>query len=160
MQRLWSVRRIEAALSAIVLGAYAYFYQAGGWNQTLHFDLTRAIVEQGTSIIGRYAYNTGDLSCREPFGRCQQPHPEVGVHCYSDKAPGALWLAMLPYVMAYTAFGSERRSLGFLSLQLPRGWCGLRLDALTGPLIAGTRGSTSTYGWSRATRLPISELVC
>src|SRR5262245_18218138 len=59
--------RPETALFALVLGTYSYYYQAGGWNQNSRFDLTRAIVEQRTSILDSYAYNTGDLSCRGPL---------------------------------------------------------------------------------------------
>jgi hypothetical protein len=64
-----------AALFALVFVGYAYFYQAGGWNQNSRFDLTRAIVERGTLIIDRYEKNTGDESRRDG-------------HYYTDKAPG------------------------------------------------------------------------
>ena len=47
-ERLW---RPATPLFALVLGAYAYFYQAGGWNQNARFDLVRALVEQGTLTI-------------------------------------------------------------------------------------------------------------
>ena len=33
------------AVGVMMLLAYSYFYQAGGWNQNSRFDLTRAIVE-------------------------------------------------------------------------------------------------------------------
>ena len=35
-------------LVAVLLVSYAYFYQAGGWNQNSRFALVRAIVERGT----------------------------------------------------------------------------------------------------------------
>jgi hypothetical protein len=58
---------------------FAWFYQAGGWNQNSRFDLVRAIVERGTLRIDEYHQNTGDKA------RWQG-------HYYSDKAPGlALW---------------------------------------------------------------------
>ena len=50
---------MKVALFALVLGAYAYFYQGGGWNQNSRFDLTRPIVEQHTSQIDAYVKNAG-----------------------------------------------------------------------------------------------------
>jgi hypothetical protein len=78
--------RPEAALFALVLGAYAYFYQAGGWNQNSRFDLVRAIVEDGSIRIDKYRRNTGDLSKREG-------------HYYCDKAPGVSFLAVPGYAL-------------------------------------------------------------
>jgi len=74
-------------LFALILGVYAYFYQAGGWNQNVRMDLTRAIVEQGTLNIDAYHRNTGDKS-------------SFGDHYYCDKAPGVSFVA----VPAYAAF--------------------------------------------------------
>jgi hypothetical protein len=110
------LRRPEAALFALVLGVYCYFYQAGGWNQNSRFDLTRAIVEQGTSILDSYAYNTDDLSCRGRLGRCEQARTELGEHYYCDKAPGASWLAIPAYAVAYALFGTNRPSQRYLAL--------------------------------------------
>lgn len=81
-------RRPETALFALVFGAYAYFYQAGGWNQNSRFDLTRAIVEHGTIAIDALHENTGDKAERDG-------------HWYSDKAPGLSWLLVPPYAIAY-----------------------------------------------------------
>jgi len=39
---------------------YAFFYPGGGWNQSVRFDLVRAIVEQHTLRIDDYHSNTGD----------------------------------------------------------------------------------------------------
>jgi hypothetical protein len=114
MRRWW--RRPEVPLFMLVLGAYAYFYQAGGWNPNSRFDLTRALVEHRTSMIDRYAHNTGDLSCRGPSGRCQQARAEAGEHYYSDKAPGASWLAVPAYALAYAVFGTDRPTLRYLAL--------------------------------------------
>jgi len=36
--------RSEAALFVLALGAYAYFFQGGGWNANVRFDLVRALV--------------------------------------------------------------------------------------------------------------------
>lgn len=59
---LAALRRPEAALAALVLGACAFFYQAGGWNQNSRFAMVRALVEDGTNRIDRFAGTTGDLS--------------------------------------------------------------------------------------------------
>jgi hypothetical protein len=75
-------------LGAALFVAYAYFYQAGGWNQNTRFALVRAIVEQGTLRIddtvhyqGRLV--TGDLA-------------RYDGHVYSDKAPGLALVAVPP----------------------------------------------------------------
>lgn len=60
--------------------AYAYFYEAGGWNQNTRFDLVRALVEHRSIQIDEYAENSGD---KAPFGG----------HVYADKAPGASFVA-------------------------------------------------------------------
>jgi hypothetical protein len=80
--------RPEIPLFALVFGVYAYFYQAGGWNQNSRFDLTRAIVEQGTVAIDAFHENTGDKARR-------------GAHWYSDKAPGLSWLAVPAYAVVH-----------------------------------------------------------
>jgi len=64
-----------------VFVSYAYFYQAGGWNQNARFDLARAIAEHGTIRIDAYHQNTGDKSFFEG-------------HFYSNKAPGQSLLAV------------------------------------------------------------------
>lgn len=56
--------------------AYAYFYEAGGWNQNTRFDLVRALVEERGIRIDDYQDNTGDRAIFES-------------HYYADKAPGA-----------------------------------------------------------------------
>jgi hypothetical protein len=78
----------------MVLGAYAFFYQAGGWNQNSRFDLTRAIVERGTSQIDAYHRNTGDKARR-------------GEHFYCDKAPGVSWIAVPPVAAANLLRGAQ-----------------------------------------------------
>jgi hypothetical protein len=81
-------RRPEIPLFALVFGVYAYFYQAGGWNQNSRFDLTRAIVEQGTIAIDAFQENTGDKAQR-------------GEHWFTDKAPGLSWLAVPAYAAVH-----------------------------------------------------------
>jgi len=92
----------EVAVFALVFGAYAYFYQAGGWNQNVRFDLTRAIVEDHTFTIDRFADNTRDLA-------------EKDGHAYCDKAPGLSLMGALPYAVVYSALGSSHPSLAYLT---------------------------------------------
>jgi hypothetical protein len=79
-------RKPKVILFFLSLLTYAYFYQAGGWNQNTRFDLVRSIVEEGTHKIDSYAYNTGDTS--EHHG-----------HIFSDKAPGISWIGTVPYAV-------------------------------------------------------------
>src|SRR6202035_467233 len=74
--------------SAVVLGialfiSYAYFYQAGGWNQNSRFALVRAIIERHTLQIDAYSLHTGDRALWQG-------------HYYTDKAPGASLMAVAP----------------------------------------------------------------
>lgn len=76
------MKAASTTLSALaVFVSYAYFYQAGGWNQNARFDLSRAIAERGTIRIDAYHQNTGDKSLS-------------GGHFYSNKAPGQSLLAV------------------------------------------------------------------
>jgi len=79
-------RARAAILGGALLVSYAWFYQAGGWNQNTRFDLVRAVVEQGTLRIDDYRSNTGDLA-------------RAGGHWYTDKAPGQSFAAV-PVVLA------------------------------------------------------------
>ncbi len=63
--------------------SYAYFYQAGGWNQNSRFALVRAMTERNTLQIDAYHDSTGDRAVWRG-------------HYYSDKAPGASLLAVIP----------------------------------------------------------------
>ena len=94
--RGWAGRlasRPTAALFALLLGTYAYFYQAGGWNQNSRFDLVRATVEDGSFRIDRFEQNTGDDSVK-------------GGHHYCDKAPGSSWLGTPSYAAMYWLSGA------------------------------------------------------
>lgn len=84
--------RPSVALFALLFGVYAYFYQAGGWNQNSRFDLVRAVVEDQSLRIDRFEKNTGDDSIKEG-------------HWYCDKAPGASFLCIPPYAIVYVAAG-------------------------------------------------------
>jgi hypothetical protein len=67
--------------------SYAYFYQAGGWNQNSRFALDRAILERHTLQIDAYRLHTGDIAVWQG-------------HYYSDKAPGSSLLALAPVALA------------------------------------------------------------
>jgi hypothetical protein len=86
MQRL-SDRQSMVILGVALFISYAYFYQAGGWNQNSRFALVRAIIERHTLQIDAYQLHTGDRALWEG-------------HYYSDKAPGASLLALAPVAVA------------------------------------------------------------
>src|SRR5437868_2084697 len=80
-------RRLSWTLGLVLLVSYAYFYQAGGWNQNSRFALVRAITEHHTLKIDAYYQQTGDRAL-------------FNGHYYSDKAPGASLLAVIPAELA------------------------------------------------------------
>jgi len=79
--KIAAIASTPVLVAATVLLSFAYFYQAGGWNQNSRYDLTRAIVERGTVRIDAYHPNTGDKA-------------RLDDHFYSDKAPGQSLLAV------------------------------------------------------------------
>jgi hypothetical protein len=82
-----SDRRFATVLGVVLFFSYAYFYQAGGWNQNARFGLVRAILERRTLAIDAYQQYTGDKALWQG-------------HYYSDKAPGASLLALGPVAIA------------------------------------------------------------
>ncbi len=88
--------RAEAALlGLLLLSTYAYFLPAPAWNESSRFDLTRSLVERGRLDIDPYHLDTEDKAFRDG-------------HYYSDKAPGAAFLA----VPAYAAYHGWLRLTG------------------------------------------------
>ena len=84
--------QLSPSRTAVVLGAalfisYAYFYQAGGWNQNSRFALVRGILEQHTLRIDDYQLHTGDKAIWEG-------------HYYSDKPPGTSLMVLPPVAIA------------------------------------------------------------
>lgn len=75
-------------LAVLAFCTYAYFIGPPAWNQNSRLALTRALVEQRTTIIDDYHISTGDKSLRDG-------------HFYSDKAPGASLLALPGYALFY-----------------------------------------------------------
>jgi hypothetical protein len=86
-KRLLSDRQTALVLGLALFASYAYFYQAGGWNQNSRFALVRAILEEHTLRIDDYSAHTGDKALWQG-------------HYYSDKAPGASLLAVVPVAAA------------------------------------------------------------
>src|SRR5919197_5854249 len=80
-------RRSAWVLAAALFISYAYFYQAGGWSQNSRFAMVRALLERHTLQIDAYRLHTGDLAIWKG-------------HYYTDKAPGASLLALLPVAAA------------------------------------------------------------
>lgn len=116
-----SLRRPRAAI-VLPLGLallFAFIYTPPrwqDWNQNSRFNLTRAIVDDGTVRIDRYAGNTGDYA-------------EIDGHIYTDKAPGLSLMAVPVYAVtsALEPYGlgqlSERigQSGGFADSLNPEG---------------------------------------
>lgn len=141
---------------ALILGAgllcsFAWFYQAGGWNQNSRFDLIRAIVERGTLRIDAYHGNTGDKAKR-------------GGHVYSDKAPG-LALAAVPAVAAARVVTGDPTALSYVATvataALPAALAAVLLFLVAVRLGAGQGGAVfaaavfglATPAWAYATLL-------
>ena len=61
-------------LFVLLFASYAYFYQAGGWNQNSRFDLIRAITNEHTHNIDPFKLSTGDKAF---FEGARQAHPPV-----------------------------------------------------------------------------------
>jgi len=148
-----------AALVALLLGCYAYFYQAGGWNQNSRFNLVRATVEHGTVVTDRYAKNTGDDAVRKG-------------HHYCDKAPGASWLCMPAYAAVYYGSGAPAKpSVTWLAwaawlsivfaVSVPSVIAAVFLARLARALGLGERSSVVVaLGWGLATMgLPYATLL-
>jgi len=81
-----TLRRELILIGTLAAVNYGYFQMPAAWNQTSRFDLVRAIVEDGSFRIDPYHENTGDKSF-------------AGGHYYSDKAPGASFLAVPAYAL-------------------------------------------------------------
>lgn len=79
--------RSSVVIFATLVLAYGYVLPRwADWNQNSRFDLTRALVEQHTVAIDRFAVNTGDYAT-------------VNGRIVSDKAPGLSFLAVPPYAL-------------------------------------------------------------
>lgn len=82
---MWTEKRLAWVVFFVLLACYAYFPPRWAeWNQNSRFDLTLALVEQGTLQIDDYYANTGDYAV-------------YGGHIYTDKAPGTSLLGAPVY---------------------------------------------------------------
>jgi hypothetical protein len=88
-------RATAGLLGLLLFVSYAYFVSPPSWNENSRFDLVRSLVERQRLDIDPYEHDTGDKSFRQG-------------HTYSDKAPGASFLA----VPAYAAYYGFRRLTG------------------------------------------------
>jgi hypothetical protein len=87
-----SKKRLALAAILLVGLAYATMIQSFSWNQTSHYDLTRAL-NQDKTTIDQYQANTGDKV-------------EYKGHTYSARAPG-LALFVLPFYDALNLVNAE-----------------------------------------------------
>jgi hypothetical protein len=89
-----SGRRGRLALFAVLLtgAAFATLIQSFSWNQTSHYDLTRAL-DSGTTTIDAYQANTGDKVTYHG-------------HVYSARAPGMALFA-LPFYDTIRDLGAD-----------------------------------------------------
>jgi len=83
-----SFSRVSRSLFIVIFVTYAYFFQGSGHNEAVRLDLTRAIVESGSFIIDRYAFNTADGI-------------RINNHYYSGKAPGLSLFAIPSWVFFF-----------------------------------------------------------
>jgi len=81
------LQRLRLGYAAWLFGVFCYFLPAATWSPVSRFNVTRAIVEQGTLSIDSFADSTGDRAFHDG-------------HWYSDKAPLPALLA-LPAYQAY-----------------------------------------------------------
>jgi MFS family permease len=98
--------RTRRALFVLLFASYAYFYQAGGWNQNSRFDLVRAITNEHTLNIDPFRLSTGDIAFFDG-------------HYYSDKAPGIAFTAVPVVALVRPilhAFGGDPETYAGLAL--------------------------------------------
>jgi hypothetical protein len=89
---MFTAKRLALAAILLVGLSYATMIQSFSWNQTSHYDLIRALNQDGTTI-DRYQENTGDKAYYKG-------------HWYSARAPG-MALFSLPFYDALNLVGAE-----------------------------------------------------
>ena len=153
------VRGVAGLLFFGLFLTYAYFFQGGGWNQNSRFDLVRAIAEDGSVEIDRFADNTEDVA-------------RVGDRTLSNKAPGLSFLAAPAYLVGspvidraggssdpYRRMSLKAHLLVILTVSLPSailslalyrfliGWAGVTPTAALLCVLAYSLGTLS-FPWS------------
>jgi hypothetical protein len=81
-------RSFSIAYAAWLFGLFAYFIPPATWNPVSRFNLTRAVVEQGSLRVDSFVTSTGDRA-------------HVNGHWYSDKAPVPAVLAIPAYALVH-----------------------------------------------------------
>ena len=151
--------RTATILGVTLFVSYAYFYQAGGWNQNSRFAMIRAILERHTLQIDAYQLHTGDRALWRD-------------HYYSDKAPGASLTALGPVQVArmvsraagvdpasfpgiaWTSYVAAVATSGLFTViaALCVFWLSLRWGATTGAAVfAATAYGVASPAWAYAT---------
>jgi hypothetical protein len=151
--------RVAAIMTIGLLASYAYFYQAGGWNQNSRFALVRAILERHTLQIDAYQLHTGDKAIwrdhyysDKPPGTSLMVVPAVAVARVISRAagvdpesfPGIAWTS---YVAAVTSAGIFTVIAALIVFLLTRQWgfsAGAALFAATAYGLAGPAWSYAT----------------
>ncbi len=77
---------VATTLFLVFFFSFSYFYPGGGHNEAARYDTIRALINDGSFIVDKYAYNSADLI-------------NVKGHYYSSKAPGTTFLG-LPFFWA------------------------------------------------------------
>ena len=91
-------------MALILLGSFAFVWQARDWNSASRLMLAYAIVDRGTIRIDDYRDQTGDKA-------------EVDGRYYTDKQPGYSLAAAVPYAAAKGVLGLPDHPRGGLALR-------------------------------------------
>jgi hypothetical protein len=90
----WRICQVELWLFLLVWLSGAYFYHSPQHNENARWDQMRAILEERTLAIERYAYNTADVVELEKDGKNR---------VYPNKAPGTTMTGLGPFWLFKTA---------------------------------------------------------
>jgi hypothetical protein len=116
----------------LLIGAFAYVHQKHFDSATpaSRLDLLHALVQEGSLRIDAYEGNTPDEAI-------------YGGHFYSDKPPGTVMLALMPFTVA-----SMMLTLAGIELDSPRGWLVSSWVASVGSLgLLTALGGAALFVW-------------
>jgi hypothetical protein len=74
-------KSVSLTLFLLFFFSYAYFYPGGGHNEASRLDVIRALINDQSFIVDKYAYNSADLI-------------KIDGHYYGSKAPGSTFLGV------------------------------------------------------------------